>query len=123
MEEKVMNEETFAEGIVLTSEAARTRSLIFHEIGIALQIGRDEIGDDLADKITGALDNLAEMTERGLPLVSNHTSMEYLAEMLSLVNAQDEAMRKLTQIPVESRHEFIKMGHPIRTAISLLASV
>ena len=118
-----MNEETFAEGIVLTSEAARTRSLIFHEIGIALQIGRDEIGDDLADKITGALDNLAEMTERGLPLVSNHTSMEYLAEMLSLVNAQDEAMRKLTQIPVESRHEFIKMGHPIRTAISLLASV
>ena len=118
-----MSNDIFAQGMVLASKAARSRSLIFHDIGIALEIGREEIGDDLADKITGALDKLAEMTEEGLPLVSNHTAMEYLAEMMTLVNAQDEAMRKLTQIPVEVRHEFIKEGHPIRTAIRILAKM
>jgi hypothetical protein len=123
MEGKAMSNDIFAQGMVLASKAARSRSLIFHDIGIALEIGREEIGDDLADKITGALDKLAEMTEEGLPLVSNHTAMEYLAEMMTLVNAQDEAMRKLTQIPVEVRHEFIKEGHPIRTAIRILAKM
>jgi hypothetical protein len=122
MEEKIMNEERFAEGVILTSKATRTRSLIFHDLGIILEIGREEIGDDLSDKITGALDKLAEMTEHGLPLVSNHTAMEYLAEMLSLVNAQDEAMRKLTQVPVDIRHQFIQNGYPIRQAISVLAT-
>jgi len=117
-----MNEERFAEGVILTSKAARTRSLIFHDLGIILEIGREEIGDDLSDKITGALDKLAEMTEKGLPLVSNHTAMEYLAEMLTLVNAQDEAMRKLTQVPVDIRHQFIQNGYPIRQAISVLAT-
>jgi hypothetical protein len=123
MEGKAMSNDLFAQGITLASKAARSRTVIFHDIGIALEIGREEIGDDLADKITGALDKLTEMTEHGLPLVSNHTAMEYLAEMMTLVNAQDEAMRKLTQIPVEVRHEFIKEGNPIRTAIRILAKM
>jgi tRNA-dihydrouridine synthase len=124
MEEKIMNDkEMFEHGMFAISKAAVERSLIFREIGIALEIGRDEMGDDLADKITNTLDNLAEMTEEGIPLVSNHTAMEYLAEMMTLINVQDEVMRKLTQLPDKALQEFIDGGNVIRTTIRILAKM
>ena len=114
---------TYYDLIVQVTETVQERSAHFYIIGIDAEIGRDEIGDDLADKITSALDNLTEMSAYGLPQQANHLAMEYLAEMMSLVIAQDEAMRKLTQLPVELRHTFIQYGAHIRKSISLLAMI
>lgn len=114
---------TYHDLMVQITETVQERSVHFYIIGIDQEIGRDEIGDDLADKITSALDNLAEMSAQGLPKQANHHAMEYLAEMMSLVRAQDEAMRKLTQLPVELRHTFIQYGEEIRKSISLLAYI
>ena len=114
---------TYHDLMVQITETVKERSVHFYIIGIDQEIGRDEIGDDLADKITSALDNLNEMSAQGLPKQANHHAMEYLAEMMSLVSAQDEAMRKLTQLPVELRHTFIQYGAHIRKSISLLAVI
>lgn len=101
--------------------AVQERSVHFYILGIDQGIGRDEIGDDLADKITSALDNLTEMSAQGLPDKANHHAMEYLAEMMALVKAQDNAMRKLTQLPVELRHAFIQYGHQLLNNIVIMS--
>lgn len=112
---------TYHDLMVQITETVQERSVQFYILGIDQGIGRDEIGDDLADTITSALDNLTEMSANGLPTQANHQAMEYLAEMMTLVMAQDNAMRKLTQFPVELRHAFIQYGHDIRKSISMLA--
>lgn len=112
---------TYGDLILEITKAVQERSVHFYIIGVDQNIGRDEIGDDLADKITSTLDNLSEMAERGLPEEPNHQAMEYLAEMMTLVMAQDNAMRKLTQLPVELRHTFIQYGHQLVGSISILA--
>lgn len=112
---------TYGDLMVELTKAIQERSVHFYIIGIDQNIGRDEVGDDLADIITSTLDNLTEMAANGLPEQPNHHAMEYLAEMMTLVMAQDNAMRKLTQLPVELRHTFIQYGHQLRQNISLMA--
>ena len=112
---------TYHDLMIQITETVQERSVHFYIIGIDQEIGRDEVGDDLADIITSTLDNLTQMSANGLPTQANHHAMEYLAEMMTLVMAQDNAMRKLTQLPVELRHAFIQYGHEIRKNISLLA--
>lgn len=112
---------TYGDLMVEITQAVQERSVHFYIIGIDESIDRDEVGDELADKITSALDNLTEMTKNGLPEEPNHQAMEYLAEMMTLVKAQDDAMRKLTQLPVNLRHTFIQYGHKLCEGISLLA--
>jgi len=112
---------TYGDLMVELTKAISERSVHFYIIGIDQSIGRDEVGDDLADKITSALDNLDQMTKQGLPDKPNHQAMEYLAEMMTLVKAQDDAMRKLTSLPVEFRHAFIQYGHQLCKNISLMA--
>lgn len=101
--------------------AVQERSVHFYLFGMDEEIGRDEIGDELAYKITSALGNLSQMTEQGLPDKANHHAMEYLAEMMTLVRAQDEAMRKLTHLPVELRHTFIQYGHRLLNSIVMVS--
>lgn len=114
---------TYGDLMVKLTEAIQERSVHFYIIGIDQNIGRDEIGDDLADKITSTLDNLTEMSKNGLPKQANHEAMEYLAEMMTLVMAQDDAMRKLTQLPVELRHTFIQYGHELLNSIVILSHI
>lgn len=55
------------------------------------------------DKITSALDYLRNAET---PTVSNANAMEYLAEMLTLVKCEREAVRNFTAMDDEHRDEF-----------------
>lgn len=122
-----MTPKEFSETIALLDKITARRSqaiwLKLREWDIALGDEPDFDPDQYATKIAQAIQTMASY--RRVPTTNDHTAMEYLADLMTLINSENEALEKFQTYTTEpfGIADMIFVGKEFIAVIQELASI
>lgn len=101
----------------------KERVTVFFMVCAVQDITPDELGTDVMDGIGNALGNLAEMSRDELPSENNYRAMQMLAEYMTIVKLQNDALLVLSNIPDDLRGVLLDNGHELKRHIITMATI